>query len=182
MGGIFFFVYILLGAIPLLLYGSVPGPMSLLADVGYILAGGFMLINKKNIVACIGFGILALQGFLQFVNGILQFTYYVNPLSAMFFKLLGFAGYMLLFLCAVIQFTDFMPELKKIAAMLWFVPIVFLGLAALHTIASLIPILFAGGLAPAFISILRNVVRLAGLACAGWWIGITETSGKRPEF
>ena len=92
MGGIFFFVYILLGAIPLLLYGSVPGPMSLLADVGYILAGVFMLINKKNIVACIGFGILALQGFLQFVNGILQFSYYVNPLSAMFFKLLGFAG------------------------------------------------------------------------------------------
>ena len=162
IAGILFGIMALLSLVGLVQYFSIWNLLSL-AALAYTAA--MLLISRKDVLLCGGFGVMALVDFISLVT----------PYSNKFSLLLEFLGFAAMVVLLVALTTNAMPSFRQTAKKLWFVPAACLAVCSLVSLIQALQILTYGyGLhLSAFFG---EVLVTVGCVFAGMWIASLEQS------
>ena len=179
MGGILLIVYIVLMVFGTIPFGGAPSLSLLFSNVGYILVAVCMLGKQRNLAACAGFLILALQSLWELLT---SFSSEYFGFFDVLFSMVNLAGCILLLISATAQFTDFMPQFRKTSGQIWLIPVLCFLLSGVRNIFSYLSFFFIGEGGIALLLILRNIVKMVALAYTAWWIAEPGVSGVRTNY
>lgn len=160
IAGILFCIMALLSLVGLVRYFSIWNLLSL-AALAYTAA--MLLISRKDVLLCGGFGVMALVDLISLVT----------PYSNKFSLLLEFLGFAAMVVLVVALTTNAMPSFRQTAKKLWFVPAACLAVCSLVSLIQALQILTYGyGLhLSAFFG---EVLVTVGCVFAGMWIASLE--------
>lgn len=165
-GGLFAFLalYALINTVQFLNYSWIGFSVFIqfFALICYIIAAILLFTNRRDWLACAGFGVLAFEKLCCL------FIPYVSGKGTIFFSLIAYAATALF---ALAFFTDLLPQLKETALQFWFLPAVLvLALAFLNGFL----LLLNWGFLFAVKSLFYSAIEAAALLFSAMWIVFPE--------
>ena len=135
--------------------------VSFFSVAGFVLVAVSLLTKRRDILCCVGFGVLAL---MRFITG--MFFYRVD------FKLfLEFLGYLSAAAVSFVLVTDYLPDFKEIVKRLCFIPAAFITAKTVVTVLGLLfNFLFFG----AFAALFWGIVEIGAILLACAWLAYPE--------
>lgn len=162
IGGILFLVLAFLQLLTIVSYFSVA---KLLYLVAYVVTAMFMIMKRRDIIACAGIGSLALASLIGLIVVHGSIIYILEFLSCLGMGVLALA-------CFTDYLTPQLPQIKDNAEKLWFIPAVCIALAVILSL-----------FVPSFAYIIRalfvGLVRIAAMLALGIWVVYADDV---PEF
>lgn len=129
---------------------------ALLFIIGSILISISLFMKRRDIIACIGLAIITLNSIISFLNP--------NNFFSKLFILIYIAGYVLILLFALSQFTNYLVQFKETSKKFWFVPIICIGIVSLIDVIGAIFIGRGGTV------LLQRVVEVGAVVLTIIWI------------